>query len=55
MQKNPTAMLRFLLFVLMFVIAASQARVRERVKKVVGGMWEKIRGTVGMGVKVSYI
>lgn len=55
LQKNPTAMLRFLLFVLMFVVAASQKVIRERVRRVLGGAWEKVRGTVGMGVKVSYI
>ena len=54
-QKNPSAMLRFLLFVLMFMTAASQRIVRERIRRVLGGAWEKVRGTVGMGVKVSYI
>lgn len=55
MQKNPSAMLRFLLFVLVFVGAASQRVVRERLRRVAGGAWEKVRGTLGMGVRVSYI
>lgn len=54
-SKNPTAMLRFLLFVLAFVMAFSQRQVRERVRRVMDKSWEKVRGTVGMGVKVSYI
>ncbi|EXJ61560.1 hypothetical protein A1O7_01988 [Cladophialophora yegresii CBS 114405] len=55
LQKNPTAMLRFLLFVLMFVVVAGQKHIREKAKRVVGRAWEKLRGTMGMGVKVSYI
>ena len=55
MQKNPTSVLRMLLFVLMFVVAASQAKIREKVKRVLEGGWAKVRGTVGMGTKVSYI
>ncbi len=55
LQKNPTAMLRFLLFALMFVGMASQKVVREKLRRVLERAWEKMRGTVGMGVKVSYI
>ncbi|OCT49540.1 peroxin 26 [Cladophialophora carrionii] len=55
LQKNPTAMLRFLLFVLMFVVVAGQKHIREKAKRVLGRGWEKLRSTVGMGVKVSYI
>jgi hypothetical protein len=55
LQKNPTSMLRFLLFVCVFLVAASQRRLRERVHRVTAQAWNKIRGTVGMGVKVSYI
>ncbi|KIX04538.1 uncharacterized protein Z518_05408 [Rhinocladiella mackenziei CBS 650.93] len=54
-SKNPTTFLRFLLFVLMFVMAFSQRQVREKTKKMLNKSWEKIKGTVGMGVKVSYI
>ncbi|EXJ66532.1 uncharacterized protein A1O5_10201 [Cladophialophora psammophila CBS 110553] len=55
LQKNPTAMLRFLLFVLAFVIAFSQKQIREKTREVARRAWEKLRRTVGMGVKVSYI
>jgi hypothetical protein len=55
LQKNPTAVLRLLLFVLMFVVVAGQKHIREKAKRVLGRAWEKLRGTVGMGVKVSYI
>ena len=52
---NPTAMFRFLLFVLAFVIAFSRREVRERLRRVFGSSWDKIARTVGMGTKVSYI
>ncbi|KAH0847785.1 hypothetical protein AYO21_03993 [Fonsecaea monophora] len=55
LQKNPTAMLRFLLFVLAFVMAFSQRQIREKTREAVRRAWEKLRGTLGMGVKVSYI
>jgi hypothetical protein len=53
--SNPTTLLRALLFVLAILIAFSRREVRERVRRIVGSSWDKIRGTVGMGVKVSYI
>jgi hypothetical protein len=43
------------LFVLGIVVAMSQARIRERVRKVLGEGYGRLRGTVGMGTKVSYI
>ncbi|KIX93194.1 uncharacterized protein Z520_11048 [Fonsecaea multimorphosa CBS 102226] len=55
LQKNPTAMLRWLLFVLAFVMAFSQKHIREKTRAVARKGWEKLRGTLGMGVKVSYI
>lgn len=54
-SKNPTTLLRFFLFVLAFFIAFSQRQVREKARRIVDTSWQKIRGTVGMGVKVSYI
>ena len=52
---NQTALFRTLLLVLAMVMAFSRREVRERAKKIVGSGWKKFRGTVGMGVKVSYI
>jgi hypothetical protein len=53
--SNPTMLFRTFLFVLAILMAFSRREVRERVKRIVGSSWDKIRGTVGMGVKVSYI
>jgi hypothetical protein len=53
--SNPTTLFRAFLFVLAILMAFSRREVRERVRRIVGSSWDKIQGTVGMGVKVSYI
>ena len=55
MTANPTALFRLLLFILAFVIAFSRKEIRDRARQILGKSWEKVRGTVGMGTKVSYI
>lgn len=55
LTKNPTVLFRMMIFVLAFIVALSRREIRERARRVVGNGWEKIMGTVGMGVKVSYI
>lgn len=52
---NPTALFRFLLFILAFFMAFSRKEIRDRVQLVFGKSWDKLRRTVGMGTKVSYI
>lgn len=54
-SRNPTALLRFLIFVTAFLMAVSQKQVRERVKRITSKGWDKVKATVGMGTKVSYI
>jgi len=44
-----------MLFLLAFALAFGRREIRERVKRLLERAWEKLRGTVGMGVKVSYI
>ncbi|KAL8968553.1 MAG: hypothetical protein Q9183_002410 [Haloplaca sp. 2 TL-2023] len=51
MSRNPLALFRFVIFLVALVVALSRRDVKERI----GKMWEKVKGTVGMGVKVSYI
>lgn len=53
--KNPMVLLRFILFLLAFAMAFGRRDVRERVKRSLHHTWDKVRRTVGMGVKVSYI
>lgn len=48
---NPLVLLRFILFLVSLVTALSRRDVRERLR--IG--WDKVKRTIGMGVKVSYI
>lgn len=52
---NPMSLVRTLLFLLGILMAMSRQDVRERIRRVTGSAWQKVKGTVGMGVKVSYI
>ncbi|KAL4903273.1 hypothetical protein BDW74DRAFT_53873 [Aspergillus multicolor] len=54
-SNNPLSFLRSLLFLLGIVFALNRPNIRERIKRIFGSGWQKVRGTVGMGVKVSYI
>lgn len=53
--KNPMVLLRFLLFLMAFTMAFARRDVRERIRRTSNDMWNRIRRTVGMGIKVSYI
>jgi ribosomal protein L32E len=55
MTANPMALFRTFLFLLAFVLAIGRRDLRERVMRILRNAWEKVRRTVGMGVKVSYI
>ncbi|KAF2187248.1 hypothetical protein K469DRAFT_704923 [Zopfia rhizophila CBS 207.26] len=55
MTANPMAVFRTLLFLLAFALAFGRQDLRERIMRVLRNAWEKVRRTVGMGVKVSYI
>ncbi|GMF75786.1 unnamed protein product [Aspergillus oryzae] len=52
---NPMSFARTLLFLLGLLVALSRQGVRERLRRITGAGWQKVKGTVGMGVKVSYI
>ena len=54
-SRNPMALLRFVLFLLAFMLAFARRDVRERMRRISGDAWDKLRRTMGMGVKVSYI
>jgi hypothetical protein len=53
--KNPMLLLRMMAFIIGFLMVFGQRNVRERIKRVLGQGWMKVRQTAGMGVKVSYI
>lgn len=51
MWHNPLVVLRFLLFLVAVMAAMGRRDVRDRL----GRAWEKVKGTVGMGVRTSYL
>ncbi|KAF2126182.1 hypothetical protein P153DRAFT_369534 [Dothidotthia symphoricarpi CBS 119687] len=55
MTTNPLAFLRTIMFLLALSLAVGRRDVRERILRIVRNGWDKVRRTVGMGVKVSYI
>lgn len=55
LSSNPLALLRFVLFLLGLILALSRPGVRDRLRRGMKEGWEKLRRTVGMGVKVSYL
>jgi len=50
-SRNPMVLLRFVFFLVGIVVALSRRDVKARITQA----WEKVRRTIGMGVKVSYI
>ena len=54
-SRNPMSLLRFVLFLMGLVVALSRRDVKDRLGKLTGAGWDKLKRTVGMGVKVSYI
>lgn len=55
LSNNPTITLRTVLFVVALIMAFGRRDVRNRVGRITGFGWNKIKGTVGMGIKVSYL
>lgn len=55
LQTNPMILLRTLMFLVGLLLALSRRDVRDRIRRVTASGWGKVKATVGMGVKVSYI
>lgn len=55
MNSNPMFLMRLLAFVMGIILMLGNRAIRERVQRVLGASWAKVRATVGMGTKVSYI
>nr|POE58982.1 hypothetical protein CFP56_24252 [Quercus suber] len=47
--------MRLLMFILAFLIIAARRDLRMKIRRIMGDGWDKVKRTVGMGVKVSYI
>ncbi len=54
-SQNPMSLLRFVLFLMGLIVAFSRRDVKDRMGRLTGAGWDKIKSTVGMGVKVTYI
>ncbi|MCJ1360003.1 MAG: hypothetical protein MMC33_010006 [Icmadophila ericetorum] len=54
-SKNPMVLMRTILFVMGLIFALTRQNVRERIIRLTGQGWNKLKGTVGMGVKISYL
>ena len=50
-SRNPLVLLRFVIFLISLLTALSSENIRNRLRIA----WDKLKRTVGMGVKVSYI
>lgn len=55
LQTQPFVLYRTLAFIITLLLMLSRRSVRERVSRILGQSWDKVKATAGMGVKVSYI
>ena len=55
LNGNPMLLMRFLAFIAGMLLMLGHKGIRERVQRVLGVTWTKVKATAGMGTKVSYI
>lgn len=55
LHTNPMLLMRFLAFIIGLVVMFGKKNMRDRVARILGTSWNKVKATAGMGVKVSYI
>ena len=55
LSRNPAVLFRFVLFLVALIVAFGRRDLRQRLRRITGSGWDKVKNTVGMGVKVSYI
>lgn len=55
LNSNPIVLTRFLVFIAGLLLMLGNKGLRQRVNRVLGASWGKIKATAGMGTKVSYI
>ncbi|KAK8058890.1 hypothetical protein PG994_009338 [Apiospora phragmitis] len=54
-KTNPMLLMRFMAFIIGILVMFGNQRIRERISRILGSGWNKLKATAGMGVKVSYI
>ncbi|KKY35478.1 putative peroxin 26 [Diaporthe ampelina] len=55
LHTNPMLLMRLLAFIIGLVVMFGKKNMRERISRILGTSWNKVKATAGMGVKVSYI
>ncbi|KAG6082468.1 hypothetical protein E4U16_006038 [Claviceps sp. LM84 group G4] len=55
LNGNPALVMRFLAFLVGFLFMLGNRGLRQRVERVMGVGWDKLRATAGMATKVSYV
>lgn len=55
LMRNPAPLLRFVLFLMVFLGALARTDLRERLRRAIRRSLESVRHTIGMGFKASYI
>ncbi|EKJ70723.1 hypothetical protein NXS19_011714 [Fusarium pseudograminearum] len=55
LNANPMLLFKFMAFIMGLLLMFGNANLRARVKRILSVFWAKVKGTAGMGVKVSYI
>lgn len=55
LNSNPAVVTRLLVFIVGFLVMLGHKGIRQRIQKILGASWAKVRATAGMGTKVSYI
>jgi uncharacterized membrane protein len=55
LNSNPALLMRFMAFLVGFLIMLGHKGLRQRIQRILGASWNKVMATAGMGTKVSYI
>lgn len=55
LKAHPMILLRTLAFIVALLLALSNRAIKERLRRITGNSWNKVRATAGMATKVSYI
>lgn len=55
LKTNPMLLMRLIAFIVSIIVLFSRRDLRERIQRILGSGWNKVKQTTGMGVKVSYI
>ncbi|TGJ80335.1 hypothetical protein E0Z10_g8419 [Xylaria hypoxylon] len=55
LRTNPMLLMRLVAFIVSIIVVFGRRDLRERIKRILGSGWTKVKQTAGMGVKVTYI